>query len=260
MSGSEHDEPLSTADAFRTLAFVFVVLSVALMAAGLVLTHVLTPAWDEAMTSWLAANRTAGWDSVSRAGTFIANTLGVVVVAAAVTTFCFIRDVGRLALLLVVGLALEVALFLSVNYSVARPRPTAPHLGATPSTFSFPSGHVAATFVLYGGISVLVACRHHATWPRVLAWLVTALLVVWVGFSRVYAAQHHPTDVLAGLAMGIGALGGALVAIRSPWPAIARAIPPVGGGRDVSMLGRSQPSTRRPAPATVGPRPEEGSR
>lgn len=228
----ERSDNPSLADVARTSAIAYVALSAVLVVAGLVLTHLLGPVdrWDEHVNGWLATHRSAGWDGVSRAGTFVANTLGVVVVAAAVTGLALIRQWGRTAMLLTLGLALEISVFLTVNYTVARPRPSAPHLGSTPSTYSFPSGHVAATFVLYGGIAVLVACRTRAPWLRTLACLVAVVLVGWVAFSRVYAAQHHPTDVIAGLGMGVGALGAAVLAIRPPWP--TRQTPPAVRAKD----------------------------
>lgn len=202
----------------QTAAIAYVALSVGLVAAALLVAHLFpVVAWDDGASEWLAARRAPGWDRVSHAGTFLANTLGVVVVASAVVIIATVRHMGRAALVLIVGLVLEITLFLSVNYAVARPRPDAPHLGSTPSTFSFPSGHVAATVVLYGGIAVIVASRTRATWARALTCLVAILLVTWVGFSRMYSAQHHPTDVVAGLVVGIGALGAAVLAVRPSW-------------------------------------------
>ena len=50
-----------------------------------------------------------------------------------------------------VGLAAELAVFLSTNYLCRSPVAVRPRrLGSTPSTSSWPSGHVAATAVLYG--------------------------------------------------------------------------------------------------------------
>lgn len=203
-----------------TVVIGYLALAAALVVVGLVLVHLLAPVrhWDDHVNSWFAAHRHPRWDRVSKDGTFVANTLGVVVVAAIVTVFGLLRRWGRTAALLVVGLALELSVFLTVNYTVARPRPVAPHLGSTPSTYSFPSGHVAATFVLYGGIAVLVAARTRHPLGRAAAWLLAAVCVTWVAFSRVYEAQHHPTDVLAGFAMGIGALSVAVLAVRPSGP------------------------------------------
>ena len=95
------------------------------------------------------------------------------------------------------ALVVEIAVFLTTNYTVRRPRPPIEHLGSTPSTFSFPSGHVAATVVLYGGIAVLARQRRvHPVW-QVTAWVVAVILTVAVAWSRVYRGQHHATgDVI----------------------------------------------------------------
>lgn len=199
-----------------TLAIAYIALSAVLVAVGLVLVHLLGPVrhWDDHVNAWLAAHRTTRWTRASKDGTFLADTLGVVVVAVVATLLAVVCRCGRASALILCGLAVELAVFLTVNYSVARPRPTAPHVGGTPSTYSFPSGHVAATLVLYGGIAVLVSTRTRVAWVRVLAWLVAACMVAWVGFSRVYEAEHHPTDVMAGICLGIGALLAGVRAVR----------------------------------------------
>jgi len=199
-----------------TLGIAYIALSAALIAVGLVLVHLLAPVrhWDDHVNAWLAAHRTAGWTRASKDGTFLADTLAVVAVAAGATVLALACRCGRASALIVCGLAVELSVFLTVNYSVARPRPSAPHVGATPSTYSFPSGHVAATLVLYGGVAFLVSTRTRVVWVRVLAWAAAACMVAWVGFSRVYEAEHHPTDVMAGICLGIGALAAGVLAVQ----------------------------------------------
>jgi len=194
----------------------YVALSALLVAIGLVLTHFLAPVrhWDDHVNAWFAAHRTPGWTRASKDGTFLADTLGVVVVAAVATIVAVVCRCGRASALVLCGLAVELSVFLTVNYSVQRPRPVAPHVGATPSTYSFPSGHVAATLVLYGGIALIVTARTRAVWARVLVWALSACMVVWVGWSRVYEAEHHPTDVMAGICLGVGALIAGVIAVR----------------------------------------------
>jgi undecaprenyl-diphosphatase len=199
-----------------TLLIAYVALSAFLIVIGLVLVHLLAPVrhWDDHVNAWLAAHRTAGWTRASKDGTFLAGTRGVVVVAVVATLVALAFRFGRASALLLCGLGLELAVFLTVNYSVRRPRPVAPHVGSTPSTYSFPSGHAAATLVLYGGIAVLVSVRTRALWARALAWAVAACMVAWVGYSRVYSAEHHPTDVMAGICLGAGALAAAVIAVQ----------------------------------------------
>src|SRR5438552_15723036 len=88
----------------------FAALSVATIAVGLVLTHgpLSVESWDMDASVWLFNHRTAFLNSVSHWGTFVANTLGIVMVAIAVTVWMSVRRCGRLIALVPVGLVLEL--------------------------------------------------------------------------------------------------------------------------------------------------------
>ncbi len=62
-----------------------------------------------------------------------------------------------------------------------------------PSDFSFPSGHTLASF---GGATALY--RNH---PK--GGVPALVLAVLIAFSRLYLYVHYPTDILAGLVLGI---------------------------------------------------------
>jgi undecaprenyl-diphosphatase len=111
------------------------------------------------------------------------------------------------------ALLVEVAGFAAVNYIVQRPRPDIEPVGAVPSTFSYPSGHVAATLVCWFGLSWLL---FRARWrvPAGLIAFVGAVAVGAMAWSRVYLGMHHVLDVIAGIALGIGALLIAAGALR----------------------------------------------
>ena len=66
-------------------------------------------------------------------------------------------------------------------------------LVAKPLTYSFPSGHTASSFAAAGVIAANIK-RY-----RVFA----ILLAVMIAFSRLYLFVHYPSDVLAGMALGI---------------------------------------------------------
>jgi membrane-associated phospholipid phosphatase len=199
------------------LVAAYVVLSAALIAWGLVLTHAMdgVTRWDDGVSRWVAGRRTPPLDALSHWGTFVADTLGISVVAVVVTVLLVVRHGGRLVALVPCGLLIELGAFLTVNYVVQRPRPTVPHLGSTPSTWSFPSGHCAASVVLYGSIAVLVWSRLRARPARAGALVAAVVVPLWVAASRVYAGQHHLLDVLAGLAMGLGVLAATSLAFRA---------------------------------------------
>jgi undecaprenyl-diphosphatase len=70
--------------------------------------------------------------------------------------------------------------------------------------FSYPSGHSLAAAAIYTTLAIL-ACRAIAPgWPRGAVLSLAFVLVLAIGFSRVYLGVHYPSDVLAGLALGCG--------------------------------------------------------
>lgn len=173
--------------------------------------------WDETTSRDISVGRTSGWSDYSDVGTTGANTLPVVLGMVLVTIVLAALRRWRDMLLVPVGLAIELATFLSVNYLVARDRPDVSQLGGEPGTHSFPSGHVAATFVLWFGIAVLIGAGRWRTPWRLLAWALASVPVLTVAFSRVYRGMHFTTDVLGGLLLGAAALAAAAVATRSSW-------------------------------------------
>lgn len=226
----------------------FLVMGVFMAALGLLIVHVLEHGfigvWDRHVSVWLDRRRHRTLDRVSGDATNMADTFEVAGVAAVVTILLLFRRWGRQAFLLAAGLAIELSVFLTANAIVKRPRPSVHHLGGTPSTYSFPSGHTAATFVLWGGIAVIVMVSTTRRWPTIVMWTLAGVLTVVVALSRVYRGEHYPTDVLSGLLLGIGSLSAAVFIIRvasvnlSNKPATAERPKPVEGA---ARLDETQP-------------------
>lgn len=126
-----------------------------------------------------------------------ATTIGVGVVALAAGE----RQLG--AAMLLANLLSHVPVQI-LKRVVARPRPSDAFgrplaLVPLPDQFSFPSGHAAAATA----VAATAAIAH--PWCASLALPLAAL----VSYSRVALRVHHPSDVLAGVVLG---LGGALAA------------------------------------------------
>ena len=190
-----------------------------LVLAGLLLTHVLLDGpvgrWDTSSTRWLSAHRGGVLDGVTAFASRSADTLGIIAGAVVVLIVLATRRRWAQMAVLVTGLALELSAFLAVNALVGRDRPDVPRMGATPSTGSFPSGHTAATLVLYGAIALAVSQGGRASVWRALAWFAAALFPVAVGFARVYRGFHHPSDVVFGFVLGCAVLLVAVLAVRT---------------------------------------------
>jgi undecaprenyl-diphosphatase len=96
----------------------------------------------------------------------------------------------------------SVTLMLVLKQIFARLRPGEPLL-APALGYSYPSGHSMVSFTFYG-LLIFMSIRYAR--PIWLSWLIStalALLIVLIGFSRVYLRVHYASDVLAGFAVGI---------------------------------------------------------
>lgn len=82
---------------------------------------------------------------------------------------------------------------------VARPRPYTQIPGLTalipaPSDYSFPSGHTTASFACAGVYLQTLPRKYGAA---------ALILATSIAFSRLYVGVHYPTDVFAGLLIGL---------------------------------------------------------
>src|SRR3954447_14235991 len=197
------------------LAGVFVVayaiLTAACVGLGLLITHAHATSglrhWDVSINRWFVRQRTGALDAVTAIGSHLAETPTVVGVGLVVVALVWWRRHDLYAVgVLVVGLTLEVAVFVSTTLFVDRARPPVHRLDVAPPTSSFPSGHAAAAIVLYIGLILVLhrVWRRNAVTTAVAA--VLASMPVIVAVSRMYRGMHHPTDVLVGLLLGVAAL------------------------------------------------------
>ncbi|AKD05523.1 phosphoesterase [Pontibacter korlensis] len=94
---------------------------------------------------------------------------------------------------------------LSVRFGktiISRNRPVADVAYYVAEHFSFPSGHATTAVVLYGMLSYLLYRRLSAFWQRALLVWETIIMIMLVGFSRIYLGVHYLSDVLAGFLLG----------------------------------------------------------
>ena len=82
-------------------------------------------------------------------------------------------------------------------------------------TSSFPSGHTAAATVLCVALATIITWHTQRTVLRVVAWTVAIVIVIAVAVARVYRGLHHPTDVAAGVLLGVACVIAAVIAVRA---------------------------------------------
>lgn len=90
---------------------------------------------------------------------------------------------------------------------VARPRPCDINaafqlLIERPSGYSFPSGHAAVSFAAVGVLFFGRKALNEISWKKPLC-IVSLILAIVISLTRLYLYVHFPTDVLAGVLVGI---------------------------------------------------------
>jgi membrane-associated phospholipid phosphatase len=158
---------------------------------------------DAAIERWFARDRVTDLNKITHYATYLGETVPVIVIGLILALLArLLWKRWREAALVAVALSGEVVIFVVITLLIDRHRPAVHHLDAAPPTSSFPSGHTAASVVLYFLIALLFSYRLRNQSGRRLLWVVAALVAVVVGLSRLYRGMHYPTDVLSGALLG----------------------------------------------------------
>ena len=189
----------------------YALLVTAMVFLGLVLIHVVLPIGgladaDADFSEWLADNRSAAQEDGSWVGSTLAGGHVIPAVIGLCLVFFLITKRWLLAAFVLFAVALESATYRVTSMIVDRDRPDVERLEDLPVHDSYPSGHVAASIALYGGLLLLLASRIQSTSFRIAALLVGIAIPLFVGWSRMYRGMHYVTDSGAGVLMGLGAL------------------------------------------------------
>jgi len=125
---------------------------------------------------------------------------------AAATLWLLLRRRSASALLLAATVLLERSLVDALKQMVGRPRPDF-GVDWLPHSLAYPSGHSANSLTAFLGAAILLAPAHNRG-----PWATGALLAAFlVGLSRIYLGVHWPSDVVGGWAVGLLAIGIALI-------------------------------------------------
>ena len=111
----------------------------------------------------------------------------------------FVRD-GLGALIILIAVPGRVLTTWIAKDLIERPRPSADLLDFTsqPSSFSFPSGHAAAAFVLYGLVFYFATLHVQNLPARRAVQAICVMLIIGAGLERIYVGHHWPSDIVGG--------------------------------------------------------------
>ncbi len=153
--------------------------------------------FDRAVLLWINANAPGWLDGPIHLVTTLGDYYVVLPLLAAAVILFYRRGLRLSAVLLVVSTGGSIVLTTVLKGVFKRARPELFDSGYHASFYSFPSGHATVAVGFYGMLTVILAYRLEG----LARWGVAAsgvLVVLLIGFSRLYLRVHYPTDILAG--------------------------------------------------------------
>ncbi len=177
---------------------------------------------DALIAQWLHRHATGPLTTAMLVVTNLHSTVAVACYGAIVGAACWPKRQWRrlVTIVVCVGGGLTLNVLMKLAFQRARPAFDDPLL--TLSSYSFPSGHVAGSTILYGlGVAWVFARTRRWRW-RALAVAGALAMIALVAFSRMYLGVHYLSDVGAAFAEGVAWLAiclSALAAFRRRRPA-----------------------------------------
>ena len=168
---------------------------------------------DKNVAEWFHERRTPGLTIAMEAITAFASPLWVTCVAVATGLVLWWKRAWHRLLALVLVIPGGMAQLPLLKMAFHRHRPSFEEAFLVFQGYSFPSGHTMAATLLYGLLAVFAVLALHTWHQRARAVLGAFVMVLLVGFSRVYLGAHYLSDVLGAAAAGVAWLALSLTAV-----------------------------------------------
>jgi undecaprenyl-diphosphatase len=159
---------------------------------------------DLDIVAWFRAHSTPALDQVGLIISLIGSPVAMAILGVAVALVLAVRRRWILLSGWVAVFAGGGVLDWGLKQVIQRPRPTGASAFLNGESFSFPSGHAMGSLFGYGMLAYLLLRFLAKSWrQRLTIIVVTTILVVSIGLSRLYLGVHYFSDVVAGYAAGL---------------------------------------------------------
>jgi membrane-associated phospholipid phosphatase len=199
------------ADRFYTTVGIFLVVGVVIAVAGTLAfaelgEHVRsgsTQKFDVAILQWFGAHHTPLLTSAAVELTYLGTGTVVLMIVGVAALFLWHTEHKHSARLLLAAVAGNILLNGALKFVFHRPRPDVFAWQTVAVSSSFPSGHAMSATVCYGTVAYLVARLQKHHWSRALTLTGAVILIFLICVTRLYLGVHYPSDVLAGMLVGL---------------------------------------------------------
>lgn len=159
--------------------------------------------YDEQISSFFASLRSPELNSLVIFITDLGDVYAYIIAMILVTIFFFYKLRSWKFIFQLLGVLLLSAISnIALKKVFDRARPSEEHLVVI-KTLSYPSGHAMSATAFYGFLIYLIFQIKMAKWLRIVLTIFFTLLIIGIGFSRIYLGVHFPSDVAGGFIAGL---------------------------------------------------------
>lgn len=162
-----------------------------------------TQSIDESVIRWMGEHHSPTLDAIVVEITALGTGTVVLMIVVVAGLFLVLTQHKGSAILLIVATAGGLVLNGVLKLGFDRPRPSIfiPTIHTVSS--SFPSGHAMSSAIVYGTVAYLAARLHRRRWARWLVMSFAFIVILLISLSRIYLGVHYPSDVVAGVIIGL---------------------------------------------------------
>ena len=158
---------------------------------------------DDAVYQFIKEIRNDNLTNILKIITNLGGTLSLITITVVTSAILIFLKKKKLAICIILNLLISSFTYFILKNIIARPRPPVEERLIEESGFSFPSGHSTNNTVFYGFVIYLIYKNVKNKLLRNILCVICTILILAIGFSRVYLRVHYPSDVLAGFCLGI---------------------------------------------------------
>lgn len=157
--------------------------------------------FDMQIITFLYNLRTPLLTSIMKSISFIGMD-GIIFFSIIIPVIFYLKRRRHEAILFTIMIVMGAVIDFLLKLITQRPRPTFAPL-VIEHSFSFPSGHSMNSFIFFTTVAYFIYHFTHKKKISLLAFLVSAIIILVVGISRIYLGVHYPSDVLGGYLAGL---------------------------------------------------------
>jgi undecaprenyl-diphosphatase len=166
-----------------------------------------TQHFDDAAMHWIGQHQIPALQNVMLEVTALGTGTVVGMIVLISGLFLWLNQHKHSAILLIVATLGGLVLDQLLKIGFARPRPHIFEWGTHAASSSFPSGHAMSSIIVYGTVAYLAARLQQNVASRVLTLTLAVVIILLICASRLYLGVHYPSDVAAGLVIGLAWAG-----------------------------------------------------